>query len=68
MSFKIEDSLDTTTSTLYPVLNFTSSIANTLEGSTMAIVMVAPTLATGMMRYFLAISIGISFRRDRSIL
>src|SRR3989442_3225924 len=50
----------TTGSTLYPVMNLMSSMANTLVGSTMAIVRVAKLRLTGMMRYSCANSLVIS--------
>ncbi len=63
----MDSSVATTTSTLYPVINFMSSMANMFEGSAMATVSVAPTLATGIIRYFFAISAGMSFSTDGAI-
>src|SRR2546427_11456035 len=42
-------------------MNLMSSMANTLVGSTMAMVRVAPVRLTGMIRYFCATSLGMSF-------
>ena len=50
----------TTASTCSPVMNFTSSMANTLVGSAMASVSVVPVRPTGMTWYFEALSAGIS--------
>ena len=67
MEDSMPDSLETATSTLYPVMNFTSSMAKMLEGSAMAMVSVAPTRATGMIVYLRAISTGTSFTTAPSI-
>jgi hypothetical protein len=60
-------SLATTGSTLYPVMNLMSSMANTLVGSAMPMVSVAPVRFTGMTRYFWDTSDGISLITVSSI-
>src|ERR1035437_7877718 len=57
----------TTGSTLYPVMNLMSSMANTFVGSAMAIVIVAPVLLTGRMLYLRATSAATSLRTAGSI-
>ena len=61
------DSEATTGSTLYPVMNLMSSMANTLVGSVIAMVSVAPLRLTGTTWYFCAVSTGTSLITAASI-